>query len=206
MPRVWALLAAALMGSVAGQWAGATMADRRLTMLYAALGALALVAAGIATNAKAWRAAAAAAARGPAPTHSSHAVAATNASLIGIAWIWGAASMLAVYLFSGLKWQHGWQYGAGMALIGLAVLLYARQLTVEGLEPGPRPAHAAAVRLTALQSVAATIALLWLLFSGKLAADKPDWAANAIFVAGGVALVVLSDLAVAIHARLARGA
>lgn len=202
MSRVWALLAAALLVSVAGQWAGATTADRRVTMLYAALGALALVAAGIAANIRAWRSATPY--RTPSVAPARHVIAATNARLIGIAWMWGAASMLAVYLFSGLKWQHGWQYGCGMALIGVAVLLYARQLTVEGLVPGPPPSHAAALGITALQSVAATVALLWLVFSGKLYVDKPDWAANAVFVAGGIALVVLSDLAVAVNARLDR--
>ena len=53
MTRVWALLAAALAASVAGQWVGATTADRRLVFVYAGLGALALILAGIATSARA---------------------------------------------------------------------------------------------------------------------------------------------------------
>lgn len=197
MTRVYALLTAALTASVFGQWAGAATGDYRLNIVYAALAVLALVATTAVINARAWRARAAA-------TPLRHALAATNARLIGAAWGWGGASMLAVYLFSGLKWQHGWQYGAGMALIAAGIFLYSRQLTVEGMSADAPPAHAWSIRITALQSAAATVALFWLLFSGKLAAGKTDWAANVVFVAGGVALVVLSDLAVATNARLAR--
>lgn len=197
MTRVRGLLLAALLASIAGQWVGAAGLDRRLTFAYAALGALALVAAGAATNRHAFMAPRSAA-TGPTGARKT---ARANAILIATAWLWGGLSMLTVYLFSGLRWQHGWQYGCAMALIGAAVLIYAL-----GRSPGrlDRPAPPAwARRLTALQSVTATAALLWLLFSGKLFVDKPDWAANAIFLAGGVALVILSDLALAADARLA---
>jgi hypothetical protein len=205
--RVYALLTAALIASVFGQWAGAATSDRRLTFAYAAFACVALVAAAVFANVKAWRAR-----RYPRSERdaalmpsSAHAIAEMNARLIGTAYAWGGASMLAVYQLSGLKWQHGWQYGCGMALVALGAFLYARQLAVEGKQSEPPPLHANATRLTALHAFAVAAGLLWLFFSGKLATPKPDWAANAVFVAGGIALVFLSDIAVAMQARLGRG-
>jgi hypothetical protein len=99
--------------------------------------------------------------------------------------------MLGVYLLSGLKWQHGWQYGTGMALIALAALAYARS---------PRWLDAVAI-VVALQGAASAIGLAVLAGSGKLASVKSDWAANVIFVAGGVTIAILSVLAVAAHRR-----
>ena len=123
--------------------------------------------------------------------------AATRATLLhgllqASAWGVGAASMLGVYLLSGLKWQHGWQYGTGMALIALAALAFARQ---------PRWLNAVAIAV-ALQGMAAAIGIAVLAGSGKLASVKGDWAANIIFVAGGVAIAVLSVMAVAAHRRM----
>lgn len=205
--RVYALLTAALLASVFGQWAGAATGDRRLTFAYAAFAAMALIAAAVFANVKAWRARQSRRGeRDAAPIPSSpQAVAEMNARLIGTAYAWGAASMLAVYQLSGLKWQHGWQYGSGMALIALGAFLYARQLKVEARQSEPPPLHRRATQLTALHAAAVTAGLFWLFFSGKLATPKPDWAANAVFVAGGIALVFLSDIAVAMQARLGRG-
>src|SRR5690606_7124014 len=42
-----------------------------------------------------------------------------NAKLMALVWAWGAAAMAGVYTLGGLRWQHDWQYGSGMALIAL---------------------------------------------------------------------------------------
>ncbi len=128
----------------------------------------------------------------------------SNARLIAWTWSAGAASMLAVYMLSGLRWQHGWQYGSGMALIAALGFAYALQLgNANSVLRAPRHLKTAAM-LAAAQGIAAIGGILILVFSGKVASVRPDWAANIIFVAGGLAITVLSAIAVRTYARLSR--
>jgi hypothetical protein len=167
----------ALLMSVLGQILGAKLSNAQISAAAAALIPLALIAA-------AWR-------LNRMPFSDPETAARHNGMLQVWAWGISAASMLGVYLLSGLKWQHGWQYGCGMVLITLAALVFARQ---------PRWLNAVAVAV-ALQGMAAAVGLAVLAGSGKLASVKGDWAANVIFVAGGVAIAVLSVMAVAAHRR-----
>lgn len=127
-----------------------------------------------------------------------------NALLMALAYGWGGAAMLAIYLLSGLKWQHGWQYGLGMIVIAAGLVIYSRQLTEQ---VSPMTAMRA-LNVTALmamaQAAAAAVALVVLVMSGKLQTFRDDWAANHIFVAGGLAVVVLSVIAVLSHRRATR--
>jgi hypothetical protein len=125
-----------------------------------------------------------------------------NARLIAWTWAAGAASMLAVYLFSGLKWQHGWQYGLGMLLIAGLGYLYAASLDVAGSVWRQPHYLSAAAALAAAQGIAAIAGIMILVMTGKVASQRGDWAANIIFVAGGLAITVLSAIAVRTHARL----
>jgi uncharacterized membrane protein YqjE len=170
-------LPGALLMAVFGQILGAKMNYGGVSAAAAALMPLALIGAS-------WR-------LNRTPFSDTETAARHNGVLQACAWGVGAASMLGVYLLSGLKWQHGWQYGVGMALIALIALGFARQ---------PRWLNATA-GLVALQGAAAAIALAVLVGSGKLASTKGDWAANIIFVADGLALAVLSVQAVAAHRR-----
>lgn len=138
----------------------------------------------------------------PASTGTAAEAARRNARLLALAWGAGGASMLAVYLLSGLKWQHGWQYGCGMILIAMTAFAY-------GLAIGHpasrlrRPALLDAANvLVAAQGVAAIGGIMILVLTGKVASAKPDWAANVIFVAGGLTITILSAIAVRTHARL----
>jgi hypothetical protein len=155
MPR-W--MPGALAMSVFGQILGAKLSNGQISAAAAALMPLALIAAASRTN------------KSPQLDHLT--AVRCNAALLATAWGVGACSMLGVYLLSGLKWQHGWQYGAGMALIALAAAAYARD---------PRWLNAAAI-IVALQGVAAALGLAVLAGSGKLASIKGDWAANIVFV------------------------
>lgn len=170
-------LPGALLMSVLGQILGAQMGRGVISVVASALIPLALIAA-------AWR-------LNRVPFDDPESAAHHNGMLQAWAWGIGAASMLGVYLLSGLKWQHGWQYGTGMALMALLAFWFARQ---------PRWLNATAV-VVALQGAAAAIGLAILAGSGKLASVKGDWAANIIFVAGGLAIAVLSVMAVAAHRR-----
>jgi hypothetical protein len=174
-------LPGALLMAVFGQILGAKMSNGGISIAAAALMPLALIGA-------AWR-------LNRTPFDDAETAARHNGMLQAWAWGIGAGSMLGVYLLSGLKWQHGWQYGSGMALIALAAFLFARQ---------PRWLNATAA-VVGLQGAAAAIGLAVLAGSGKLASVKADWAANIIFVAGGVAIAALSVMAVAAHRRSQRG-
>jgi hypothetical protein len=125
-----------------------------------------------------------------------------NARLMAWTWGAGAISMLAVYLLSGLRWQHGWQYGLGMLLIAGLGFLYAVSLGAAGsVWRQPRYLNAVAM-LAAAQGIAAIAGVMILVLSGKVASQRGDWAANIIFVTGGLAITVLSAIAVRTYARL----
>ena len=124
-------------------------------------------------------------------------IASFNARAMATTYGWGAAAMLAAYYLTPLSWQHAWQYGAGMALVALLLMAYARQVISAGnLFANPRWLDAARIA-TLLQGVAALAGVVLLVLSGKLAAGRDDWAANVVFVAGGVAIVVQSAIALA---------
>jgi len=128
-----------------------------------------------------------------------------NARLMAWTWGAGAASMLAVYLLSGLRWQHGWQYGSGMVLIAALGFFYSLSLGVPtSVLRRPGPLNVAAV-LAASQGIAAIGGIMILVMSGKVASHRADWAANIIFIAGGLAITVLSAIAVRTHACLSHG-
>ncbi len=126
----------------------------------------------------------------------------SNAMLMALAYGWGGAAMLAVYMLTHLHWRHGWQYGSGMLLIALGLYVLARKLA-DPSSASPRQMETSAY-LALSQGIAASIALVILAASGKLQTAKDDWAANHIFVAGGLAIVVISFLAFATHRRLSR--
>ena len=125
-----------------------------------------------------------------------------NARLIAWTWAAGAISMLAVYRLSGLRWQHGWQYGSGMVVIAALVFVYA--LSIESPSSPLRRSRLlnAVALMAAVQGIAGTAGIMMLVISGKLGSMKGDWAANIIFIAGGFAITVLSAIAVRTHARI----
>ena len=110
--------------------------------------------------------------------------------------------MLTVYLGTALRWQHGWQYGAGMALIACLSFGYALQLG----RPGSRFARIAwldaAALVAGLQAATAAVGLTALIASGKVWSTRADWPANLIFLAGGIAIVAASAAAASTHARM----
>lgn len=114
-----------------------------------------------------------------------------NTHLTAIVYAWGAAAMFSIYGLSKLHWRHWWQYGAGFVLLAAGAFLCAHLLST-------RARHDRAAALVALnavtiaQLVAVAGALVFLFGSGKLATVKQDWAANIVFVAGGVTVAVIS--------------
>lgn len=132
--------------------------------------------------------------------------AARFARLMAVLWTWSGVAMLGCYYLTDLSWQHAWQYGAGMLLIGGLVWMYG---AARG-RADPRFATAdralAARWLTRLQGIAILAGLIFLMIGDKLHADKADWAANVVFVAGGLGLYALSRAALQAEDRVARAA
>jgi Na+/H+-translocating membrane pyrophosphatase len=132
------------------------------------------------------------------------AVSALFARLLGVAWAWGGAAMLASYYLTDLSWQHAWQYGLGMLLIGCLLWIYAGKRQGGSTVFSRDAMIVAARRLTGLQGIAALAGVAVLALSGKLEAGKQDWAANVVFVAGGLAIFALSMAALRAEQRALR--
>ena len=119
-----------------------------------------------------------------------------NARLMALTYAWGAAAMTGVYTLGGLRWQHGWQYGAGMALLALFSWGFGAAIGNAQNPATKRMLLLRGLQLTIVQGVAAAAGVLYLLTSGKLMTLRSDWAANQIFIAGGVAIAILSAMAI----------
>jgi hypothetical protein len=179
----WLLLAGAL--SIAAMVLGAGRGDRFNPALAAGLFAAAVIAAAIWINAPLWRS------RAPSPEDSRDVKNAlvSNVWLAALVYGWGALALFAVYSLSELVWRHSWQYGLGAALFAVGVSLYAFRL--DSAEDRAAPPFA----LTALHGLAAAGGLAYLIAEGKLATHRGDWAANDVFLAGGIAIILLCLIA-----------
>jgi hypothetical protein len=187
----WLALGAAATASIGLMVAGAMTGMAALT--YAGGGVFLLAA--LSAGGQIWRAAGSG--------ESGEAVALGFASLIVAAWTWAGLAMLACYYLTDLSWQHAWQYGAGMLLIAAGIAAYARARRQPGSRLAAPDATALMRGVTALQGIAALVAVAVLLLSGKVEAHGRDWAANVVFIAGGLALFALSAMAVLAERRTA---
>ncbi|MEI9898975.1 MAG: hypothetical protein WDN31_01345 [Hyphomicrobium sp.] len=115
-----------------------------------------------------------------------------NSALTALTYAWAAAVLLTVYPLGGLVWRHWWQYGLGMALLGVGTLVVAGYLI------GSRPPHSNGrglrrlMGMTVALSACVIASLVYLVASGKLATPKDDWAANVVFIAGGATVLIIS--------------
>jgi hypothetical protein len=119
-----------------------------------------------------------------------------------LVYAWGSAAMFLIYKGSGLIWQHGWQYGTGLAVIALGQALYVWMLGQKGHWTGETTAINAGIRLAMAHGSACFAILCWMLATGKLMTVKDDWAANYVFFAITSAVAVLSAVAVWTHYAL----
>lgn len=185
---LWLVLTGAI--SVAAMVAGIVIGNPALSVLAGAM--FAAVAAFVG-----WRFAA----PGHDPEIDGHALAARFARLIAATWAWCGTAMLACYYLTELSWQHAWQYGAAMLLIASLVWRYARERVQPGARVTSEPLVAAARWMTRLQGLAALAGVVILALSGKLEAGNRDWAANIVFVAGGLTIFSLSMAALRAERR-----
>jgi hypothetical protein len=115
-----------------------------------------------------------------------------NSMLTALVYAWGATAMFTIYSLTGLAWRHWWQYGAGMALLALGALWFAHQLASGRSGLAHARSHNFLLVMTGVQLAAVVIALAYLVSSGKLATEKADWAANVVFLAGGLTVTAIS--------------
>lgn len=127
-----------------------------------------------------------------------------NAQLMVLAYMWGALAMIAVYRLTDLRWQHGIQYGLGMALIATLYLSYAWLIAMPDSSLRSRRALQGATFLVLAHGAAVLAGILFLVLSGKILSTKADWAANQIFTAGGFAIAILSAIGALTSLRLMR--
>ena len=125
----------------------------------------------------------------------------SNTMLAALVYAWGATAMFAIYSLSGLAWRHWWQYGAGMTLLACLALLCANYLAKRRGSLEHTAARNVLIGITAVQAAAVAAALAYLVGSGKLQTAKADWAANHVFIAGGVAIVLISIVSLLAHRR-----
>jgi hypothetical protein len=195
LPWILAAMAASIAGMVSGISAGLP----GFSMVAAAMFALALVATAVDVNRPWWSS--------DDPEHSPEArvsAAVSNAHLLVIAYFWGALSLLLIYRMTGLRWQHGLQYGAGMAAIGWLALAYVHILVRPASRLRSPTALMQATWLALAHGGAAVGGVLFLILSGKINSMKGDWAANQVFLAGGLAIAGLSVVSAYTQMRLAR--
>ena len=114
--------------------------------------------------------------------------------LTAITMLWGAAALLLAYPMLGLKWQHGWQYGLGSAVIAVAFAQYAQRLANSADRLAQPGALQMARRLSGVLALAIAVACGWLIISGKLLTQKNDWLANDVFLAVAASVFALSLL------------
>jgi hypothetical protein len=186
------LLAAALLLSLSAMILGGAGEERVVAAVAAGLFAAVVIGAALTINAPSWRNGPAGHTLDPGPR-----LMQANIGLAALVYGWGALAFLAVYYLTHLSWRHAWQYGLGAALFAAALSAYGRRLNGMGRAAMPP------LTLTVLHGLAAALALFYLIGTGKLATVKSDWAANDIFLFGGLAIVALCAIATTTQIRLA---
>jgi hypothetical protein len=182
---------AVLLASVVGQVVGASQGVASLSLFAAAAFTGAVLRLGWQINKPWWSAGAGV--LGPSMAAAQPLMASRNALMIALSYAWGGASMLAVYLLTPLRWQHGWQYGGGMLIIGALVWAISRRLASA---PSAALTRERLMTTSFIHGWAAAIALGWLVVSGKFLSVKSDWAANIVFVCGALIIAGISALSV----------
>jgi hypothetical protein len=125
----------------------------------------------------------------------------SNTVLAALVYAWGATAMFAIYSLSGLAWRHWWQYGAAMTLLACMALLCAHHLAEDRGHLKRATSLNVLMAVTVAQAVAVAGGLAYLVGSGKLHTAKADWAANHVFIAGGIAIALISIVSLLAHRR-----
>ncbi len=130
-----------------------------------------------------------------------------NARLLAIAYSWGALAMGLAYAsrFTGLRWQHGWQYALALALLAWLCFSYAIQIwRSRGNAARQALLQTLGVPLAVAQLALGVGGLGFILATGKLFSRRSDWVANQIFTAGAITVILLTVVALVTDRRIKR--
>lgn len=191
----WLLLASAL--SITMMVLGAGRGDRFLPALAAGLLVALVVGTGLGINAPLWSRVS----RPFAGHEGSVAVREAlrcNIWLAALVYAWGASALFAMYTLSDLVWRHAFQYGTGSAVFAASLAIYGFLLGNTRTLPVPP------LFLTLLHGVAVGGGLVYLIGGGKLSTIRGDWAANEVFLWGGIAIVALCVMSAVTQTRITR--
>ena len=177
--------------SVLGQTVAASEGSGELAIFATAAFAGAMLRLGWQVNAPWWHSVETGLDIGPSRLAAEPTLAARNLSLIALCYAWGAASLLDVYLISPVRWQHGWQYGTGMAAIAVMLFWGSRRLQ----DTWSLTHQRALIWASLIQGWAATGGMAWMIGTWKIYSPKGDWPANIVFMGGGLTVVGLTILA-----------
>ncbi|MEE9588286.1 MAG: hypothetical protein V3V97_09720 [Hyphomicrobiaceae bacterium] len=114
------------------------------------------------------------------------------ARLVAVFSAWAGLAMAAMYYLTLLSWYHAYQYAFAFLLIAIAAYAISRYLR-KGLSRVPDSNWVKAiVFLTVAQGAAAGAGIVFLLVAGKVGTARADWAANNIFLAAAVGILLMS--------------
>lgn len=126
--------------------------------------------------------------------------------LTALVYGWGAVALLAIYLGTPVQWRHGWQYALALALICAGHIEYVRRAKLP-MSPIATPFGVRiSAWLAALQAGALAVTLVWMVTSGKFETTQGDWAANAVFLAGILAVIGVCVTIVVAHIAMPKRA
>lgn len=183
----WLLMAVAL--SVTMMILGAGRGDRVLPALAAGLLSALVAGIGLGLNAPLWSS------KADITTSDVRSAVRCNSWLAALVYAWGASALLGVYSLADIWWQHAFQYASGAILFALILAYIGWRLGRDKKLAVP------SIWLTFIHGGAAAGGLVYLISSGKLETKKPDWAANEVFLWGGIAVVALCAMSAITQTR-----
>ena len=195
LPLLLLMLAVAL----GAMYIAAGSFQRVESAIVAAVFAIFISLAAIRTNAPLWRDTGSDSASQKPAQHEALAI---NVLLIAVAFLWCGLAFYAVYLFTSVRWQHGWEYGSACVLFAVLYGFLALRLSDPRSAASQQLAMDRMARIAGYQALLIGIGLIWLIGAGKLVTHKGDWAANQLFLGGGFAIMCISVILIKTHAAL----
>lgn len=127
-------------------------------------------------------------------------LAAASARQMALVWVWGAASLIVIYLWL-LQWREWWHFFTAFAVAGGLSLWLSFTLERDARAGVTDDTMLKLARLLAWgQLVGMVAAIVGLFIDGKVTrhlnpVKYPDWAGNHIFLCGAAALLAISAYA-----------
>lgn len=127
---------------------------------------------------------------------SQHALAAASARSMGAVWLWGAIILVTSYTLLIPPWREWLHFFAAFAIVGILCMVFAHALNRDAKTgSGDQTLLKLGRILTILQLVGMAATLIGLAIDPDksiILKKRPDWAANIVFVFGGLALLAIS--------------